>query len=43
LLGLTIETVSRNLVALEKQGIIRREGLHGIAILDRGALEALAG
>lgn len=43
LLGLTIETVSRNLVALEKAGTIRREGLHGLTILDRPALEALAG
>lgn len=42
LLGLTIETVSRNLVALEKAGVIRREGLHGLTILDRPALEALA-
>jgi CRP/FNR family transcriptional regulator len=42
LLGLTIETVSRNLVALEKQGLIRRQGIHGIEIHDRDALEAMA-
>ncbi|ODP37050.1 Crp/Fnr family transcriptional regulator [Sphingomonas turrisvirgatae] len=43
LLGLTIETVSRTLTALEGGGAIRREGSHGIAILDRAALDALAG
>ncbi|MBX3594640.1 MAG: Crp/Fnr family transcriptional regulator [Sphingomonas sp.] len=43
LLGLTIETVSRMLTALESAGMIARRGSHGIAILDRGALEATAG
>lgn len=43
LLGLTIETVSRTLTALEGEGAIRREGSHGIVILHRAALEHLAG
>lgn len=43
LLGLTIETVSRNLVAMEKRGLIRRHGSHGLVIADRAQLEALAG
>jgi CRP/FNR family transcriptional regulator len=42
LLGITIETVSRTLTALEKGGTIRREGSHGIVVLDRDALEAFA-
>ena len=42
LLGITIETVSRTLTALEREGAVRREASHGIAILDRPALEALA-
>jgi CRP/FNR family transcriptional regulator len=42
LLGLTIETVSRTLVAMEKKGLIRREGAHGIAIIDRAGLAAIA-
>lgn len=41
LLGLTIETVSRTLTALEGKGLVRRIGTHGITILDRAALEAL--
>ena len=42
LLGITIETVSRTLTALEKEGTIRRVGSHGIVVLDRGQLETLA-
>lgn len=43
LLGVTIETVSRTLTALESEGAIRRAGSHGIVILDRPALEPVAG
>jgi CRP/FNR family transcriptional regulator len=42
LLGITIETVSRTLTVLEKERLIRREGSHGIVILDRDGLEQLA-
>lgn len=42
LLGLTIETVSRTLTGLEGEGVIRREGSHGIVVLDRAALMAIA-
>ncbi|MBC2778462.1 Crp/Fnr family transcriptional regulator [Parasphingopyxis marina] len=42
LLGLTIETVSRQLGALEKAGAISRHGGKGILILDRTALSAVA-
>ncbi|MXP13723.1 helix-turn-helix domain-containing protein [Altererythrobacter confluentis] len=38
MLGLTIETVSRQLSRLEKSGIIRREGARGIALLDPARL-----
>jgi CRP/FNR family transcriptional regulator len=38
LLGLTIETVSRQLTMFEKQGAIRRKGLRGIALLDAAQL-----
>lgn len=41
LLGLTIETVSRSITALERDGMIRRTGSQSIAITDRPALEAL--
>lgn len=34
LLGLTIETVSRQLTALERDGTIRRTGLRGIELVD---------
>lgn len=40
--GLTIESVSRQLTALEREGLIQREGRRGIAILDATALEAAA-
>lgn len=38
LLGLTIETVSRQLSALERSGAIRRQGLRGILLLDAAQL-----
>jgi CRP/FNR family transcriptional regulator, anaerobic regulatory protein len=41
LLGLTIETVSRQLTALEAQGLIERRGLKGIAIVDRAGLQTM--
>lgn len=41
LLGITIETVSRQLSQLEKQGVIRRQGARGIEIRDAPALHAL--
>jgi CRP/FNR family transcriptional regulator, anaerobic regulatory protein len=41
LLGLTIETVSRQLSRLEKQGLIQRYGARGIEIRDAPALHEL--
>lgn len=41
-IGLTIETVSRQLTALEREGIIRREARRGIALLNAPALESAA-
>lgn len=41
LLGLTIETVSRQLSRLEKQGFIKRQGARGIEIRNAPALHAL--
>lgn len=38
LLGLTIETVSRQLTALERSGAIRRKGLRGIDLVDAAQL-----
>jgi CRP/FNR family transcriptional regulator len=38
LLGLTIETVSRQLTALERSGAIRRKGLRGIELVDTAQL-----
>ena len=43
MLGLTIETVSRQLTKLEKDGIIRRNGLRGIELADAARLGVLAG
>ncbi len=43
MLGLTIETVSRQLTRLEENGVIRRDGRRGIAIHDLKALIAAAG
>ena len=42
LLGITIETVSRTLTALEGAGTVERRGSHGIVIRDRPALDTLA-
>ena len=41
-LGLTIETVSRQLGRLEKDRVVEREGRRGIRMLDPGRLESLA-
>jgi len=41
-LGLTIETVSRQLTELKKRGVIRLPSRQAIEIVDRAALEALA-
>lgn len=41
-LGLTIETVSRQIGSLEKDRVIAREGRRGIRLLDPGRLGALA-
>jgi CRP/FNR family transcriptional regulator len=38
MLGLTIETVSRQLTALERSGAIRRKGLRGIELVDTAQL-----
>ena len=43
LLGLTIETVSRQLTQLEREGIIRRKGSRGIELVDAARLGNLAG
>jgi CRP/FNR family transcriptional regulator len=43
LLGLTIETVSRSLTALEDDGLIRRNGARGIDLIDPARLEEKAG
>jgi CRP/FNR family transcriptional regulator len=42
LLGLTIETVSRQLTQLERDGIIRRNGPRGIELVDAARLGTLA-
>lgn len=41
LLGLTIETVSRQLTTLEREGVIRRSGARGIELVDPARLEML--
>jgi CRP/FNR family transcriptional regulator len=41
-LGLTIETVSRQLTRLERDGVIAREGRRGIRLTDAARLEQLA-
>jgi CRP/FNR family nitrogen fixation transcriptional regulator len=41
-LGLTMETVSRAFSQLRSDGIIKQRSVHEVAIIDRGALEALA-
>ena len=43
LLGLTIETVSRQLTKLEQDGIIERTSTRGILVADAARLEALGG
>lgn len=43
LLGLTIETVSRQLTQLEREGVARRHGARGIELVDATRLERLAG
>ncbi len=42
LLGLTIETVSRQLGRLEEEGVLVRDGARGIQLTDAARLEALA-
>ena len=42
LLGLTIETVSRQLTRLEKGGVIERDGARGIRLTDAARLQGLA-
>ena len=42
MLGLTIETVSRQLTSLERDGVIRRDGLRGIELGDAARLGMLA-
>ena len=42
MLGLTIETVSRQLSALEKEGAIRRKGKRGIELVDPALLSEAA-
>jgi CRP/FNR family transcriptional regulator, anaerobic regulatory protein len=42
LLGLTIETVSRQLTRLDRDGIIRRDGARGICVEDPEGLARLA-
>jgi CRP/FNR family transcriptional regulator len=42
LLGLTIETVSRQLGKIEKAGLINREGARGLSIRNAPGLEAMA-
>lgn len=43
LLGLTIETVSRQLGKLEEEGVVARNGARGIRVTDAARLEELAG
>ncbi|GGP00794.1 Crp/Fnr family transcriptional regulator [Stakelama pacifica] len=43
LLGITIETVSRSITAMERDALIERHGAHGIRILDRDGLARLIG
>ena len=42
LLGLTIETVSRQLTSLEREGTIHRNGARGIVLVDFARIAALA-
>ena len=43
ILGLTIETVSRQMTRLKREGLIELPTRRAVEICDRGALEALAG
>ena len=43
MLGLTIETVSRKLGELEKDGVIARKGKRGIDVVDPAQLQVLSG
>ena len=43
MLGLTIETVSRQLTLLEREGSLIRKGTRGIELVDPARLEVLAG
>ncbi len=43
MLGITIETVSRQLSAFERDGIIERDGARGIRLSDTARLEGAAG
>jgi CRP/FNR family transcriptional regulator, anaerobic regulatory protein len=42
LVGVTLETVSRQISQLEQQGVIERVGRRGFVVLDQPTLEALA-
>ena len=42
MLGLTIETVSRALTSLERDGVIKRKGARGIELVDPARLGMLA-
>jgi CRP/FNR family transcriptional regulator len=42
MLGLTIETVSRTITRLERDGVIRRKGARGIELVDPARLESEA-
>ena len=43
MLGLTIETISRQLTRLERDGVIERDGARGIRLIDAARLASLAG
>ncbi|MDR3405108.1 MAG: helix-turn-helix domain-containing protein, partial [Chthoniobacter sp.] len=43
LLGLTIETVSRQFTRLKQDGVIGLPSRREVEVINRGALEALAG
>jgi CRP/FNR family transcriptional regulator len=43
MLGLTIETVSRQLTRLERDGAIKREGKRGIRMTNATLIDRLAG
>jgi Mn-dependent DtxR family transcriptional regulator len=43
MLGVTIETVSRQLTGFEREGIVKREGARGIRLTDTARLGEAAG